>query len=142
MVGPEIGLRLDGTDLLLGVNVAKDVAIAGQNITANGVFDYYLVDQVTYWVIELAALYNLAAQSAFSPYVGGGLAIWNWSYDSELFDGFGSDFSTSGTTLVAKGGANFAPMGSVTPFAEASFIFDGSDIALKAGFRVAIGGDK
>ncbi|MFC2085719.1 hypothetical protein ACFLRO_00750 [Bacteroidota bacterium] len=146
-VGPLVGIAFDGSDLFVGGNatIPMGFQVAEQNLILNPGASYYLIDNVTLFIIDVNLLYPFAAGS-FNAYAGAGLLVSFWSADygdvSGFLDDLGIDTSSSSTDfgLNVKGGAEFGE-GSIRPFGEVGFqIKDGGSLYAQGGARFQLGG--
>lgn len=136
LVGPQLGVNLDGSDFFFGANVRFPITIGEYALTANPNLDLYLFeDDVTAARFNIDALYTLAQLSDLDTYIGAGLLIEYTSVD--LPPGTPDNIESSDTDLGInlKLGATFAPVDAgFQPFVEGHFTLkDNSDLAFRAG---------
>lgn len=121
-LGPRIGYDLEVEELHIGAEARFDLPGVDLPIKIKPSVDYYLVDNFTLMTFDANGIYEIDLEGGtIHPYVGAGLGILYWSFDTE-FAGFG-DASTTNVGLNLLGGAAFGS-GSLRPFAEARFNTD------------------
>lgn len=136
LVGPQLGVNLDGSAFFFGANVRFPITVGEYALTANPNLDLYLFeDDATAARFNLDALYTLAQLSDLETYAGAGLLIEYTSVD--LPPGTPDNIESTDTDLGInlKLGASFAPVDAgFQPFVEMHFTLkDNSDLAFRAG---------
>lgn len=121
-IGPRVGLPVgdlaDASTVFFGAEGRVDSEALP--VVVNASFDYYLtdVDNLTYFAVDLNALYEFGVDNqSLVPYTGGGIGITRVSFDTgqTQFGSFSASSTEVGLNLI--GGARF-PLGSVEPFAQ------------------------
>ena len=122
-VGPRLGYDLEAEALHIGAEARFALEALDLPVKIKPSIDYFFVDNFTLVTIDANGIYEIALDGeTLSPYVGAGLGISYWSFDSE-FEGFGIDGSDTNVGLNLLGGAVFGA-GPLRPFAEARFNTD------------------
>jgi opacity protein-like surface antigen len=128
-IGPRVGYDIDQlNELFVGADVRLDVATLP--VIINPAFDYYFVDGFDLYQLSINALYTFGINNtAFTPYVGGGLGITRTSVDTgvDFIDGSNTDI---GLNIV--GGAEFG-FGNLRPFVQAQLTLGDVDLTTIAG---------
>lgn len=103
-----------------------------------GTFNYYFVENVTFWAIDLDGTYTFLDDGSISAYALAGLSI---SRVGVNIDSVFGNFSSSNTDLGVSlgGGAKFLVSDSITPFAEGRIriISSNVDLNISAGVLVS-----
>lgn len=123
----------DDFDLGLGARVEMPLPDLHEQVRAIGSFDYFFpdIDNLTYWEINANGAFSIPieGESPFAPYVGGGLNIARFSFDTDAqVPGFEFDASSTEVGLNVLGGSTF-PMAdaAVTPFGELRIELSGGE---------------
>ncbi len=98
-----------------------------------GTFNYYFVDLVTFWAIDLDGTYTFIDDGSVSAYALAGLSIARVGVNSVFGNFSSSDFGVS-----LGGGAKFLVSDSITPFAEGRvrIISSNADLNVSVGVLV------
>lgn len=122
-VGPRLGYDLEAEALHIGAEARFALDALDFPVKIKPSIDYFFVDGFTLITFDANGIYEIALdEGSLIPYVGAGLGISYWSFDSE-FEGIGIDGSDTNVGLNLLGGAVFGA-GSLRPFAEARFNTD------------------
>lgn len=126
-LGAQANFETEGSNFGIGVRYENSLNRLVQNLPlrAAASFDYFFIDNVTYFEINANVLYSFTmANSPVTPYAGGGLNYARMSVD--FGPPIGSQ-SNSDVGLNLVGGVQFRSMGSLKPFVEGRFELGGGE---------------
>jgi len=139
-IGPHAGFNTDGSDLAFGLGAQFDLPILEREVWGNAAFDFYpFIDNVSITRINANLLFPFGVGN-LEFYGGGGLLMQFSSFD--LPENFGGDESDTDIALAVKAGWLIGSRADgYRPFVELEqAIGAGSDLGVRAGVYIAIGG--
>ena len=144
------GYDIDFEELFIGADVIFPIEVGENLILANPSLDFYpFIDNVTVFVVNADALYNLLEVAETYPFlVGAGLGFRRFSYDfadevndNPFFDDFVDDSDTDVILNLLAEVQMLREDSNLTPYGRVRLaVGDGTGLALIVGVRLGLGG--